>query len=74
MLPFYECLPEGELGPLQHERDFDVPKASHHAVHPVDLNAAFPLEVRCPLPAVLQGALYNVWAKLLQLMGGRQPA
>eukprot|EP00891_Asterochloris_glomerata_P000624 jgi/Astpho2/624/fgenesh1_pm.00013_%23_17_t len=26
MLPFYECLPEGQLGPLQHERDFDVPK------------------------------------------------
>lgn len=47
MLPFYECLPEGQLGPLQHERDFDVPKASQCAVHPVSLNAGSPLEACC---------------------------
>ena len=47
MLPFYECLPEGQLGPLQHEQDFDVSKASHCAVHH-DLNAAAPLGIIVP--------------------------
>lgn len=27
MLPYYECLPEEQLEGLQHDRDYDCPKA-----------------------------------------------
>ncbi len=30
MLPFYECLPEGSVEGLEHDRDFDCPKGTQY--------------------------------------------